>query len=108
MRGRAHPTTTPAYVYARLAARLGGVDPTDRDAVAKWYREELPAISAAKVEACLAKMLGSDLTEEESDDVDFFAEPKDVPLPRLCDAPPARIPLPARLWQAVYAAFRTS
>ena len=93
---------TPAHVFARLAARLGGVDPTDREAVVRWYREELPRLSPTDIEACLEELLAQDgVPEAELDDVDFFAEPRDVPLPRLCDAPCVKTPLLARLcWSA--------
>ena len=93
---------SPTVVFARLAARLGGVDPTDRDAVVRWYREELPNLSPLEVEACWRTLLDSDLTEEEADDEAFYAEPDAVPLPRLRDTPPTRIPPLARLWWTVF------
>ena len=90
---------TPVKAFTQLAARLGGVDPDDHDAVVRWFSEELPKLPPETIRECLETLLAQDgHADEDAPDV-APCYPPEAPLPSLKDAPPARAPTIARLWR---------
>jgi hypothetical protein len=81
---------TPYYVFARIAARLGDIDPTDVEAVQAWFMEELPRRERAEIEAILEELLKAEAAPEAGPVEPFY--PKACPLPRLEDSPQATVP----------------
>ncbi len=94
---------TPVSVFARLAERLGGVDPWDEAAVVRWFREDLPRLSPQQIETCLQELLAADGAADEG--LKRRARRERFPLPRLRDAPPSPLPWTVRLWARFFAAL---
>ena len=49
------PTSTE--VFADVAARFGGVDPHDPDAVRQWYETKMPTLPPEQIDEILDELL---------------------------------------------------
>ena len=78
---------TPTHVFARIAARLGGVDPSDMDAVQRWYQESLTNLPLERLEEVLEELLAA-IGEPESEPP-RPVYPDAPSLPRLDESPSA-------------------
>ena len=88
---------TPTRLFADLAAKYGGVKPSDTAAVQRWYEEVLPTLSPEVIEELLEELLNSEGLE--SEEAMSRQYPADAPLPRLDEAPPIPPPLFAAGWR---------
>lgn len=85
---------TPTQAFLKVAARHG-IDPSDAEAVQRWFSEDLPSLSTEQIEAILEELLAYD--EKREDMAGDRSYPKGVPLPSLEESPMA----PATLLAAV-------
>jgi hypothetical protein len=90
---------TPNRVFAEVAARVGGVDPEDMEAVVEWYESTLPTLPPEQIEQLLAELL--DREGLETGPAAPCRYPETAPLPRLDESPPAAEPRLAVLWGAL-------
>lgn len=81
---------TPSHVFARVAARIGGVDATDSEAVQRWYMETLPWLSPGVIDEVLRELHDADGTPATKSLEPSY--PLEAPLPTLDESPEARIP----------------
>jgi len=88
---------TPTYVFAELAAKYGGVDVGDMEAVQQWYEETLPSLPPEKIEEILDELLSREGLRSEDDGPRVY--PKAAPLPTLDQAAPVPLPLLAAGWR---------
>ena len=88
---------TPTHVFAEVAAKNGGVDAGDMEAVQRWYEETLPALPAEKIEEILDGLLSREGLRSEGDGPRVY--PKAAPLPTLDQAAPVPLPLLAAGWR---------
>jgi hypothetical protein len=88
---------TPTYVFAEEAARYGGVDAGDMEAVQHWYEETLPSLPPQKIEEILDELMGREGLRSEGDGPRVY--PKAAPLPTLDQAAPVPLPLLAGGWR---------
>jgi hypothetical protein len=88
---------TPTRAFAELAAKHGGVDPDDMEAVQRWYEETVPTLSPAMIEKILEELLSSERLEVKGESPRVY--PADAPLPALDQAPPVPLPLLAAGWR---------
>lgn len=91
---------TPTSAFVDVAARYGGVDPADTEAVQHWFNEVLPTLPPDTLEEILEDLLehegeGSSAEREES----ARTYPQGVPLPSLDSSPAAAVPLLAAGWR---------
>ena len=89
------PTST--YVFAEVAAKYGGVDAGDMEAVQQWYEETLPSLPPQKIEEILGELLSREGLRSEGDGPRVY--PKTAPLPTLDQAAPVPLPLLAGGWR---------
>jgi hypothetical protein len=89
------PTLT--YVFAEVAAKYGGVDAGDMEAVQQWYEETLPSLPPQKIEEILDELLSREGLRSEGDGPRVY--PKTAPLPTLDQAAPVPLPLLAGGWR---------
>ncbi len=82
------PTSTE--VFADVAARFGGVDPHDPDAVRQWYETKMPTLPPEQIDEILDELLQKEGTGAHSLPRCY---PPSAPLPTLDEAPPAPLPL---------------
>jgi hypothetical protein len=87
---------TPTHVFAEVAARHGGVDPRNAQAVQDWYEKTLPTLPGPQAEAILEELLTREGLEEEHEGPRRY--PDRAAVPALDDAPPAREPMLAAVW----------
>ena len=88
---------TPTYVFAEVAAKYGGVDSGDMEAVQHWYEETLPSLPAEKIERILDELVSREGLRSEGDRPRVY--PKTAPLPTLDQAVPVPLPLLAGGWR---------
>jgi hypothetical protein len=88
---------TPTYVFAEVAARYGGVDAGDMEAVQHWYEEALPSLPAEKIERILDELVSREGLRSEGDRPRVY--PKTAPLPTFDQAAPVPLPLLAAGWR---------
>ena len=81
---------TPTRVFAQVAARYGGVDPGDMEAVRDWYEKELQGLSAEQIEAVLSELLSDEGVEAGPEPPPQY--PEAVPPPTLDESPPVADP----------------
>ena len=88
---------TPTYVFAQVAAKYGGVDAGDMEAVQHWYEETLPSLSLKKIHEVLDELLSREGLRSGGDGPRVY--PKAAPLPTLDQAAPVPLPLLAAGWR---------
>lgn len=88
---------TPTSVFHRVAAKYGNIDPSDSEAVQRWFTEELPSLSPALIETILEELLTYDGTRPVEQIARIY--PKGAPIPSLASSPPVRSPLLAAGWR---------
>ena len=93
---------TPVRAFAEIAAQHGDVDPTDLEAVQRWYLDELPQLPPSEIDEILQELVSHD-GESHKDDLKR-TYPQEAPLPTLSDSPPARFP-PGFLWGLIQRIF---
>lgn len=87
---------TPTRAFLNVAARHG-IDPSDPEAVERWFSEDLPALPAEQIEKILEELLAYDENSEHTSGARHY--PKGVPLPSLKGSPVAPTPLFAAPWK---------
>jgi hypothetical protein len=88
---------TPITAFADAAAQYGDVDPSDIEAVQKWFAEELPKLSPDVIEAVLRQLLRRDGEAPDREMIPVY--PKGAPLPSLGASPQVASPLLAQDWK---------
>ena len=88
---------TPISVFTEVAARHGGVDPEDMEAVQLWYEETLPTLPAASIEEVLEELVRGQEVSGSARSPRVY--PDRAPLPTLDQAPPVPLPLLAAGWR---------
>ena len=78
---------TPIHVFARIAARLGGVDPSDMDAVQRWYQDALQELALDRLDEVLEELLAAIGEPERDPPTPVY--PETPPLPTLDESPAA-------------------
>jgi hypothetical protein len=94
---------TPITAFADAAAKFGGVDPQDIEAVQEWFAEELAKLSPEMIEQVLHDLLTRDGATPDRDIVPVY--PKRAPLPSLGSSPHVAPPLLAEDWKRLLARF---
>ena len=77
---------TPTQVFYDVAARHGKVDPSDAEALQRWFTEVLPALPNEQIEEILEVLLSHDGSQAAR--AESRSYPRNVPLPSLEDSPP--------------------
>ena len=88
---------TPTTAFADAAAKHGGVDPNDIQAVERWFAEELPTLPVETVEQVLHELLEQDGAQARRELAAVY--PERAPLPSLRSSPEAASPLVAQTWK---------
>ena len=87
---------TPIQVFAEIAARYGGVETRDIEAVRRWYTETLPTLSPEVIAEVLEELIEG---EDEPYEADFPRDyPTQVKVPTLRSATLAPTPRLALGW----------
>lgn len=81
---------TPTGAFLNVAARYGGVDPTDIEAVQLWFSDVLPTLPPGTIEEILEELLQHDGASDDQATPRVY--PKGAPLPSLSSSPPAPFP----------------
>jgi len=92
---------TPTTAFADAAAKYGGVDPDDIEAVQRWFAEDLPKLPIGTIEQVLHDLLERDGALDDREIVPVY--PTRAPLPSLGSSPQAASPLHAEEWRRVIA-----
>ena len=92
---------TPITAFADAAAKYGDVDPSDIEAVQRWFAEELPRLSPGIIERVLHDLLQRDGEAPERKVIPVY--PKRIPLPSLGSSPQVAPPLFAEEWKRIIA-----
>ncbi len=87
---------TPVQVFADAAARYGGVDPHDIEAVQNWFAEELPKLELDQIERLIEDLLAADGSVPDRKIAPVY--PQRAPLPSLSSSPRLDAPLLAEHW----------
>ena len=100
---------TPTTAFADAAAKYGGVDPDDIEAVQRWFAEELPTLSVDIIEKVLRDLLAQDGAVGDRELTPVY--PERAPLPSLGASPAVTSPPFAEDWRRLLrralARFRT-
>ena len=88
---------TPTTAFADAAAKYGGVDPDDIEAVQRWFAEELPTLSVDIIEQVLHELLAQDGAATDREILPVY--PDRAPLPSLGASPAVTTPLFAEDWK---------
>jgi hypothetical protein len=83
---------TAYQFFSELAARYGGVDRADQDAVIAFYKEGLETLPVTRIEAILEELLECEM-ESNTEEIEPWC-PAPVALPRLRHSPS----LPPPFW----------
>ena len=75
---------TPTQAFLKVAARHG-IDPSDAEAVQRWFSEDLPSLSTEQIEMILEELLAYNANREDTSGARSY--PKGVPLPSLEESP---------------------
>ena len=87
---------TPIQAFLEVAARHGGVDPADFDAVRRFYGETLPTLAPDRILAVLEDLLAREGASETRAPEPFY--PAGAAHPTCRGSPPVLIPRLARGW----------
>ena len=90
---------TPTTAFADAAAKYGGVDPNDIEAVEEWFARELPKLPVDVIEQVLHDLLEKDGAPEAREIVRRY--PERAPLPSLGSSPRALPPLLSEPWRTL-------
>lgn len=90
---------TPITAFADAAAKYGGVDPNDMEAVEEWFTQELPTLPVNTIEEVLHGLLQQDGVVAEREITPVY--PKRAPLPSLRSSPESASPLVAEKWKTL-------
>jgi len=90
---------TPTGAFLDVAARHGKVDPTDIEAVHRWFTDVLPTLPPGTIEEILEELLQHDGTSDDKATARVY--PKGAPLPSLSSSPPAPFPWHASSWREI-------
>lgn len=93
---------TPTQAFTAVAARHG-IDPSNPEAVQRWFLEVLPDLPSKDIEEILEELLAYEVTGEGNHEARFY--PGGVPLPQLEESPPAHTPLLAAHWREIPLTF---
>ena len=88
---------TPTTAFADAAAKYGGVDPNDIEAVQRWFAEELPTLSIQIIEHVIRDLLAQDGAATDREILPVY--PDRAPLPSLGASPAVTTPLLAEDWR---------
>ena len=88
---------TPTTAFADAAAKYGGVDPDDIEAVQRWFAEELPTLSIQIIEQVIRDLLAQDGAVSGREIIPVY--PERAPLPSLGASPAVSTPLLAEDWR---------
>jgi hypothetical protein len=88
---------TPTTAFADVAAKYGGVDPENIEAVQDWFIEELPTLPVDVIEKVVHDLLVRDGTAAEREIIPVY--PERAPLPSLRSSPAVAPPLLAEDWK---------
>jgi len=88
---------TPTTAFADAAAKYGGVDPDDIEAVQRWFAEELPTLSIQIIEQVIRDLLAQDGAVSGREIIPVY--PERAPLPSLGASPAVTTPLLAEDWR---------
>ena len=88
---------TPTTAFADAAAKYGGVDPDDIEAVQRWFAEELPKLSTEVIEQVLHDLLSEDGRSPPREIVAIY--PERASLPSLRSSPSVDLPPLADDWK---------
>jgi len=88
---------TPTTAFADAAAKYGGVDPDDIEAVQRWFAEELPTLSIQIIEQVIRDLLAQDGAVSGREIIPVY--PERAPLPSLGASPAVPTPLLAEDWR---------
>jgi hypothetical protein len=88
---------TPTTAFADAAAKYGGVDPDDIEAVQRWFSEELPILSIQIIEQVIRDLLAQDGAATDREIIPVY--PEHAPLPSLGASPAVSTPLLAEDWR---------
>jgi len=88
---------SPTGAFLDVAARYGEVEPTDIEAVQRWFSEVLPTLPPGTIEEILEDLLQHDGASDKELPAPVY--PKGAPLPSLSSSPPAPFPWPASSWR---------
>ena len=88
---------TPTTAFADAAAKYGGVDPDDIEAVQSWFAEELPTLSIQIIEQVIRDLLAQDGAVSGREIIPVY--PERAPLPSLGASPAVTTPLLAEDWR---------
>ena len=92
---------TPTSKFIEIAARHGNVDPTDIEAVQRWFAEALPKLSPAELGYIFEELLRADGAPRTAR-VAVRVYPKHAPLPSLRQSPAVGLPLLAGRWTELH------
>ena len=87
---------TPTQAFVAVAARHG-IDPSDPEAVQRWFLEVLPDLPTEQIEEILEELVSYYATGDIRSEARSY--PEGVPLPMLDESPPAPTPLLAARWR---------
>jgi len=88
---------TPIGAFLDVASRYGEVDPSDIEAVQRWFSETLPTLPPDTIEEILEELLQHDGASDDKETARVY--PMGAPLPSLSSSPPAPFPWPASSWR---------
>ena len=88
---------TPTGAFVDIASRYGEVDPSDIEAVQRWFSEVLPTLPPDTIEEILEELLRHDGAGDDLAPAPVY--PKHAPLPSLSSSPPAPFPWLASTWR---------
>lgn len=81
---------TPVSAFLDVAARHGGVDPEDLEAVEQWYLKVVPGLPPGEVDTILEALLAEDALPDTKEIVARY--PSNAPVPSLSASPEAKTP----------------
>ncbi len=87
---------TPTQAFLNVAGKHG-IDPSDPQAVQRWFSEDLPALPIEQIEEILEELLAYDANGEDSPGARHY--PEGIQLPLLKKSPAAPTPLLAVRWR---------
>ena len=94
---------TPVQAFAEIAAKHGGVDASDMEAVRRFYRDTLPTLEEAEILQILQDLLAREGAAKGERPEPSYPEAAECPTLRA--SPPVPLPLLALGWRALSSRF---